>query len=96
MWQICWISMPPAKACIAQLHCVSFKLLLLLLLLLAMAVMLQADIMDAPDALAHITALMRSEQTPMRQAAATCLGNLTEHQTRLGTTQVSTLPQRMV
>jgi hypothetical protein len=60
--------------------------LLLLLLLLP-----QADIMDAPNALAHITVLMYHEQAPMRQAAATCLGNLTEHRTRLGTTQVCAL-----
>jgi hypothetical protein len=62
---------------------------MLLLLLLVVALLLQADIMDAPNALAHIVALMSSEQAPMCQAAATCLGNLTEHQTRLGTTQVS-------
>jgi hypothetical protein len=50
--------------------------------------LLQADIVDSPNALAHITVLLYHEEAPMRQAAATCLGNLTEHQTRLGATQV--------
>ncbi|KAF6262844.1 hypothetical protein COO60DRAFT_1624856 [Scenedesmus sp. NREL 46B-D3] len=47
----------------------------------------QADIVDAPGALAAIAVLLHHGEAAMRQAAATCLGNLTEHQTRLGATQ---------
>lgn len=52
---------------------------------------LQAGIVEAPNALPHITVLLYHEEVAMRRAAATCLGNLTEHQTRLGAAQVQLL-----